>query len=1168
MKSDVGKTIRIGNQTAYSAPSITQPFEYAVSNGFDAFELFPDKTETGEGWTSNDLSKETRAQIEKAARDSDIRLSVHVPWRADPLRVDGRLLVSEAVELAEDVGAALINVHFLNRDGPASYAKAILGLLKQLMPKRIGLSIENTPDTGPRDVNRLFEELGHIGSIEELQVGMCLDLGHANLCEETRNDYLKFIDLLDARVPIVHVHLHENYGNADSHLLLFTGPAGRDDSGIRGFLRRMRSRRFSGSIIFEQWPNPPSLLNRARDRLLEMLHDLEQENKTPVSADVPGKSIPSQPASSWEAEDFALEIANADRRFHSWRKKLAWIDDGLENEKVVDMDHLVYLAIYFRFMGTGLIRFGEDGGHYRPSHHADIARRIHERLSAVATPENIFILRKIYPWLPSFQSAFTHAEPLTRIRDIAHRSDIPHELKSEIKSTLQNKLHRSAGPEDLETSKQLLERIIAPDANYSPDFVAEFRQFHKELMEFFNARPLEEQLRGLSEKEEGELSTLIRKFLSCKEKTETLRQQLYAFEALSRLRARLNNELKKEKGSKAQELQLADIKLEDYGFILLSRLVNNFESAKNDLPREQVLTAVGLSVRNLRFSGFDASECTAIESELQAWNRELDVRDRVQLIRLKATIERARRLAETYCSRILTLYPKRVQRLGRLLEVEEQSIKIFAEADIRIHPVFQLSRLVAVILKEIKSRASLPLWEVIVPGTVCGRLMEVSNIGTIASSDKRPVIFLLERVEGDEEIPPGVVSLVVARDTPHLSHLAVRARQAGVVFIVCEDRDRLSQLKKLSGQYLLLEAFSSRFDFSVTPESDENRVREEKTGSRCLLFDSSVMQSMPSRRLIPMAEITASFGGRKAFAARRLQEMTRYENAGFQVPEGMVIPFGVMEEVINSNAASARRYSELLRGINGLSTDSLLETARELKIIIEKLPVPEEILSRISQSFPRPVRLMVRSSSNAEDLKDLSGAGQFASVANVGLRDVGAAVLKVWASIWTCRAVRSRQNLAIPHERIRMAVLIQKMAVPDKLSFIMHTVNPVNLDRDEAYVELAVGMGETLALAETEGTPYRIACRKEKESVRILSFADFSRALWPGSSGQLVGRQVNYSTIEFSTSRKYRQYVGYGLGRIARFVEDATGQPQDIEGVISRDIVYLVQTRPQQGRVQ
>lgn len=60
--------------------------------------------------------------------------------------------------------------------------------------------------------------------------------------------------------------------------------------------------------------------------------------------------------------------------------------------------------------------------------------------------------------LPSFTEAHTASTPLTRIRDIAHRGDIPHELKQEIKHTIQNKLHRNAGPEDLV-------RFLTPDTS-------------------------------------------------------------------------------------------------------------------------------------------------------------------------------------------------------------------------------------------------------------------------------------------------------------------------------------------------------------------------------------------------------------------------------------------------------------------------------------------------------------------------------------------------------------------------------------------------------------------------------------------------------------------------------------------------------------------------------
>ena len=53
--------------------------------------------------------------------------------------------------------------------------------------------------------------------------------------------------------------------------------------------------------------------------------------------------------------------------------------------------------------------------------------------------------------------------PLTRIRDIAHRNDIPHDLKNEIKHRLQNKLHRCAEPNDLKTCEEILFNKIRPN---------------------------------------------------------------------------------------------------------------------------------------------------------------------------------------------------------------------------------------------------------------------------------------------------------------------------------------------------------------------------------------------------------------------------------------------------------------------------------------------------------------------------------------------------------------------------------------------------------------------------------------------------------------------------------------------------------------------------------
>ncbi len=37
------ETFRIGNQTSFAAASPLEPFDFALANGFTAFEFFPDR---------------------------------------------------------------------------------------------------------------------------------------------------------------------------------------------------------------------------------------------------------------------------------------------------------------------------------------------------------------------------------------------------------------------------------------------------------------------------------------------------------------------------------------------------------------------------------------------------------------------------------------------------------------------------------------------------------------------------------------------------------------------------------------------------------------------------------------------------------------------------------------------------------------------------------------------------------------------------------------------------------------------------------------------------------------------------------------------------------------------------------------------------------------------
>lgn len=265
------KQIRVGNQTAFSAMEPVLPFNYAVENHFDAFEWFPDKKESGAGWNAGDIGPALRHFIKETAKAHDIKLSVHAPWWANPLESETGKLIFEDLELARHIDAKLLNIHLYTEKGIPAYVDAIEPVMRRARENGIMLAIENTPLTGPEDFNALFALLQAQNGSSMAHVGMCLDLGHANLCGSTKNNYLKFMDLLETSVPVIHLHLHENYGDYDAHLPLFTGPAGRGDyAGISGAIVRLKKRGFSGCAILEQWPQPPTLLNQSREQFLRL----------------------------------------------------------------------------------------------------------------------------------------------------------------------------------------------------------------------------------------------------------------------------------------------------------------------------------------------------------------------------------------------------------------------------------------------------------------------------------------------------------------------------------------------------------------------------------------------------------------------------------------------------------------------------------------------------------------------------------------------------------------------------------------------------------------------------------------------------------------------------------------------------------------------------------
>lgn len=268
--------------------------------------------------------------------------------------------------------------------------------------------------------------------------------------------------------------------------------------------------------------------------------------------------------------------------------------------------------------------------------------------------------------------------------------------------------------------------------------------------------------------------------------------------------------------------------------------------------------------------------------------------------------------------------------------------------------------------------------------------------------------------------------------------------------------------------------------------------------------------------------------------------------------------------------------------------DELESHCLSIRSKIKTLKLQESHMATLRDLFPGDRTLMVRSSANVEDLKGMSAAGLYESIPNVNPHDTArlhAAICEVWASMYTKRAVLARRLAKIPDECSSMAVLIQELVNPT-LSFVMHTKNPfasASKSAKEIYVELVPGLGETLASGAVRGTPHRMVIDKATGDFEMLAFSSYSHAIIPvqprkTSFSQLprendvldspVSSSVRSAVIDNTVdpmvaSVAFRRQFAKRATFIAEFLESNLGGPQDVEGAIVDQAVYLVQSRPQ-----
>src|SRR3989338_5043586 len=301
-------------------------------------------------------------------------------------------------------------------------------------------------------------------------------------------------------------------------------------------------------------------------------------------------------------------------------------------------------------------------------------------------------------------------------------------------------------------------------------------------------------------------------------------------------------------------------------------------------------------------------------------------------------------------------------------------------------------------------------------------------------------------------------------------------------------------------------------------------------------------------------------------------------NIKLPIPNGFCVTAYAYEHFLEKTNIKTR-ISRLLKNINVEETENLEETAQKVQDIILEQEMPIEIKKEILESYEvmnidsglanagqSALNLIkagrdlpyvaVRSSATAEDLPEASFAGQQETYLNVkGVDRVISAVQNCWASLFTARAIYYRIKNNFPHEKVLIAVIVQKM-VDSTSSGVMFSANPATNNTSEIMVEAAFGLGEVVVGGQV--TPDTYIVDKETLKLKSKKIATQPYALLRGYRD---GNRKEILPKDKGSQQKITNEIILQLSEYGKKIEEHYGRPQDIEWATEKNKVYIVQSR-------
>jgi phosphoenolpyruvate synthase/pyruvate phosphate dikinase len=408
-----------------------------------------------------------------------------------------------------------------------------------------------------------------------------------------------------------------------------------------------------------------------------------------------------------------------------------------------------------------------------------------------------------------------------------------------------------------------------------------------------------------------------------------------------------------------------------------------------------------------------------------------------------------------------------------------------------------------------------------------------------------------------KEVPVQLTPLsgiITTEPASPLSHVNLLARAWTIPNAYIKDADKL--FKQLEGKYVRLEVGEN--EYRLTPaDAREVEERNRKWLKRADLITPAA--DLKYNNLTDLKDQLARDARRFGAKSANLGQVMNARLAGVVVPQGFTVPFYFYQQFIRLNGLEERiaEAVEEYRFVHDpkYRKERLAEIRRWIQEGRHDEVFKRAVLGKLRREYAGK-GVFVRSSTNAEDLPDFSGAGLYTTVPNVRTGDqLMSAIKAVWASVWNYEAYEARESFGMNHFGVYPAVLIQEGINADSAGVAITTDPFDRADRGAVYVNAKRGLG--IKVVEGRRVSEQVIYRSASDTIQVLTRSDEDTMLAFDEMGGVKEVKIEQHRAVL-TDAMVRRLVRAAL-QIKRVFG---GRDQDIEWLYLRGQLYIVQSRP------